>query len=573
MEVSESNSDVFLNCTAKPGKGAGRGAKPISLCNTWEATQRFPSPFPWEESGDFKRSLDDAFTRKSVSKTELQKESGVQSEELLYSPSAFKVRQFLHSFHYPGNALHSKKTSHLQTSSWVVSDVAPMSSNRAPQQAAKAQSGGSTGVKAEPSQRISRHHQTLSMSIFPQEQMDSVFLGDIPQPPPHPLSTSDSSVIGMGGMFPPWNASVAGTTYSLPCGGGSTRAIDHFSVGSIGGASLGAVEMPTPSLMQQSIGDNGKVQIPFSLLSVGRPDSSLLEHQSPSLTRVEEELNLNPFTAAYRNFTETSLSNIYHTLSLMGQEIETFAYNHLVENYYQNGEENHSANPGGMYRGVEHSSYHESSPPLGGAPHSLLGVFSEDSASSSAFRWDSANSHGGYFSMALSLKKQAVRKQTGSGNMLLPFFIEEKHSFLSGEDLSHPSKNYTVPLVPDGQRTGSEKFPGPSFIVPPEERLNGKDVPRRSSVVDVQNLPSDRKPDSPLASFPSGLTSSGSPQYPLCTENNYFMYTDDWFDEFPLPYPHDNAKIALTMEAPRFFCGMLLDPVSERYLFGCYCAW
>lgn len=567
MEVSESNSDVFLNCTAKPGNGTNHGGKMLSLCNTWDGTQRFPSPVPWEGSGDLKGSIDDAFTRRSFSKSEQQKESGVRSDELMGS-SAFKVRQFLHSFHYPGNALHTKKSLHLQRTSGVVNDEASMPSCRAQQQAAKLQSS-SPGVMTEPSQRISRHHHTLSLSTIPPEPMESVSFGDIPQPPPHLPSGSDSSVMGLGGVFPPWNVSVAGTTYSLPCGVGSCRAQDHLSSGSIGGVSLGAAETATPSITQQSIGDTGKHRIPFSLISIGHPDSSLLERQPlSSTTRVEEELNLNPFTAAYRNFTESSLSNIYHTLSLMGEEIEMFAYSHMVENFYQTAEENTSATPAGVYRGADNGSYHESPPPLGGLPPSLLGVFYDDSTPFSTLRGDAGEPHDGYFSMALSLKKQAFRKRTGSGDMLLPFFVEERPSLASGEDLAHLSKNSTAPTFPDGQRTGSEKIPSPRSIVPPEEWRYSKEVPPLSSFDDGKNIPSELKPCSlgvPLTSRPA-LPSN--PQYPLCADNNYFLYSDDWFEEFPLPYLQENAKIALSMEAPQFFCGMLLDPVSERYLFA-----
>lgn len=221
-----------------------------------------------------------------------------------------------------------------------------------------------------------------------------------------------------------------------------------------------------------------------------------------------EELNTNPFTAAYRNFPESSLKEVYIFLHEIGREIEQFAYKVLVEQHY------HLSENGGD----------------GETSHS--GLTSQTHRSSSSFQ----KGRGGktnYFSMAPRI------------SVVQPF----------AEQLSTASATSAGGFIYNSHSCSDVFFGGGGHSKSIDSMRSGFD--------DTTDDEEDEKDESGVKP-----TKDDMDDFPHCVENNYFLYTDDWFDEFPLPCPIVEAKVAATTEPPIFFAGMLMDPVSEKFLFS-----
>lgn len=210
-----------------------------------------------------------------------------------------------------------------------------------------------------------------------------------------------------------------------------------------------------------------------------------------------EELSLNPFTATYRNFSESVLQEIVAFLEAAGREIEHFAYRALEKmlSEIRVDESSNSSFSGNSVRGGNDSSTSLSKPNL------EINYFNMNPL---AYAPDRGNSD------PVSFEKQDSRGQSGCD--------------------SGPSTNFEMLLG---------------------DKSNDSD----GSVSDRQQ-------------FLEGVGVREGKEFPLSYANNYFQYSKDWLEEFPIPSMVNEAKVAATTEAPVFFAGMLMDPVSENFLFG-----
>lgn len=215
-----------------------------------------------------------------------------------------------------------------------------------------------------------------------------------------------------------------------------------------------------------------------------------------------EELSLNPFTATYRNFTESSLKDVVIFLEEVGKEVESFAYRFLVEQHYHLNENAAEASVSAI-----------ATTPLSNAKgFSMPGgndVVKEDKRQMN------------YFSMCPSVAGRSADFSAGAFNRSGLGSQSNSSIFHFGED--HALKSM-------------------------------------SSMVSSSDFNSSSAHQSSKNNYLE--------DFPLSCDNNYFRYSEDWFEEFPLPCPILEAKIAVTTEPPIFFSGMLIDPVSEKYLFG-----
>lgn len=561
----------FLNSTVRPVISFSESDSRISLGPNLDVTRRYlVNVLPSDGKGNGKDSGVEGSGKTPNQQEERQDTDFTPpSEDLTFSSSAPGLRQLPLSFLYPGNALRQSKHTFRPKDSALLAEVQSVPSSGSPILTGSLPGSGAGGRST--TQGLWRPYPMLSTSTLRAEVGEAPFLSGIPPPPVLPpqgsLSTPIPATLATV-AFPFWNASVGGGATSLCSGAGGGT-----SVAATGGArlasalpSMGVGEIPSGVLSIQSVSGTGVSRSQGPMEGMGASGISIPEPRPPSASpKVVEVLNLSPYTAAYRNFTESSLSEIYTILSTMANEIEQFAYSQMVDQFYNNyGEEgvtsSSSVVPNVWGMSPEHTL------PVGIQRVSLPGILGEDFTLNTTARTDIADNNAvGYFVMGPPLAEQVVRAgRKSSERSLGSSFTEKMKRFPSpGGDFGEHSTDGFASFNTDVFRRERESTVYSFFG--PEPRRHSKEFCSRLTGEGVRSGFERPTTSSPRPSTNPALFHT---RYPLCSESNYFLYTEDWFADFPLPYTKEDAKVALTTEAPLFFCGMLLDPVSEKYLFG-----
>lgn len=572
----------LLNSTAKLGVQRKPSSSSLTSAQTSDVTRRYlVAVLGSDEKGDERReSYGEAQPKKSVQKEERRgRVPSLALDNLSFSTSNPGARQLPLSFLYPGNVQRQSRLTFRARGSIATSES--QSTPRGPHSTptGKVHPHG-PGPKTANFPGFSRTNPMLSTStIRPDTAAEGLLLSGV-SPfqylPPQVSILSDSPAVPPMVSFPSWNASVVGP------GGSACSGAGGGGVGAAKGTSLrsaspsGGGEMPSGMFSVQSNCGTGAGRSQLPTISIGASGSSLSDKRPQSSSaKVVEELNLNPFTAAYRNFTESSLMDIFELLCTMGNEIEQFAYTKMVDRYYNNNGLEGVTSSFESFANASHGLSPKRTLPAGIPRFSLSGILPDDGNLGATGRTDIAESSpAGY---CLMIPSPCMHTSPGGGllnsdlslgnpfvEVVKPFPSDgggEKEGGVGGPE--RRARDTLVSHSPDLLKQEKESTEYSFPISGDQSDSNERDtrIPldggRSHTELSVATMDQNTKHMTPFQT-----------QYPLCAESNNFLYTDDWFEDFPLPFAQDGAKVALTTEPPLFFCGMLLDPVTEKYLFG-----